>query len=278
MKDLLTVATPAFGNTLGSAASYALAAAGLSGAHLTALIGEIEPVSADLPAEPDNMQGASQWVEPLSAAERLARTAELIEAAAKSANVPLTLLLDGSGSVSLREMLIDNAQVRDLVMLGVRGPLRHPRQGLVEAVLFGTGRPIVLVPAAASPLADGRVLVAWDATPSAVRALHDALPLLTRARDVVIVSVANDKEFRSPHSGTDLCRYLARWGVDARYESVTRERQTVGAALQDFARRIEATLLVMGGFGHAREREFIFGSATRDIFQSNLELPVLLSH
>lgn len=168
--------------------------------------------------------------------------------------------------------------MRDLTILDVQGPLRYPRQGLVEGILFGSGRPIGLIPPIAPLLENGKILVGWDATPSAVRAVHDALPLLTKAREVVIMSVIDDKAFRAPHSGTDLCHYLRRWGVDARFETVKRGSKNVGDVLLDQARRLGASLLVMGGFGHAREREFIFGSATRDIFKSNPEIPVLLSH
>ena len=277
MKDLLAVVTAVSGDTVGCAANYALALAGLTGAHLTALIAEIESGSGTPSVEPDNMQGGIEGARSLSTMGRLTRTTELIQAAAKLANVPCTLLSDGR-SLSLRELLIGNAQVRDCVILDVQGPLRHPRQGLIEAVLFGSGRPIILVPRTARPFAHDRILVAWDATRSAVRALHDALPLLIRARDVAIVSVTDDKEFPAAHSGEDVCRYLSRWDVDSHFERVKRGSQNVGLVLLDHAVRIEADLLVMGGFGHPREREFIFGSATRDIFQSNIENAVLLSH
>jgi nucleotide-binding universal stress UspA family protein len=90
--------------------------------------------------------------------------------------------------------------------------------------------------------------------------------------------VIDDKEFRDAVSGEDLCRYLRRSDIDARFESARRGSVNVGAALLTCARRIEADLLVMGGFGHAFERELMFGSATREIFQSAIDLPILLSH
>lgn len=278
MKDLLVVVTPLIGisdDALGCATTYALALAGLSGAHLSCLIVEIEPESLASPA--GTMQGGNEAARSLSTTKRLVRTTELIQAAAKLANVPYTFLPEDRFP-SLREVLIDHAQMRDLVILDVQGPLRYPRQGLVEAVLFGSGRPIMLVPPAVRPFTEGKALVAWDATRSAVRALHDALPLLIRAREVVVVSVTDDKEFQATHSGEDICRYLGRWDIYTRFEPVKRGSQNVGDILLDCAARIKADLLVMGGFGHPREREFVFGSATRDIFQSNLQIAVLLSH
>jgi nucleotide-binding universal stress UspA family protein len=278
MKDLLTVPTLHSENELGSAAQFALALACSFGAQLTALITEIEPGLPSPPIEPDNMQGGVEARKPLSASERLTRIASLVQGAAALAGVPFAMLREERGSSSLRKVLIDNACVRDLVTLDVLGPLRYPRQGLVEVVLFGTGRPIILVPTAAGSLIDERILIAWDATRSAVRALHDALPLLKLAREVVAISVIDDKEFRESFSGKDLCRYLHRWDIDAHFEIAKRGSLTVGAALLDRARRIEADLLVMGGFGHGFERELVLGSATRDIFQSAIELPILLSH
>jgi nucleotide-binding universal stress UspA family protein len=108
--------------------------------------------------------------------------------------------------------------------------------------------------------------------------VHDALPLLRRAREVVVISVTDDKEIRVLNSGTDLCRYLNRWDINARFETATRGSVAIGVALLDHAHRIKADLLVMGGFGHPLERQIMFGSATQDILRSALKLPVLLSH
>lgn len=95
---------------------------------------------------------------------------------------------------------------------------------------------------------------------------------------MVVVTVADDKELRAVRSGDKVCRYLSRWGVQARFELLQRGSRNVGDVLLGRAAEIEAALVVMGGFGHAREREFLFGSATRDIFQSTLQTAVLLSH
>jgi nucleotide-binding universal stress UspA family protein len=278
MKDVLAIVTPVYGgDALGQAAHYAFALAGRGGAHVTALITEIEPYS---PARitPDIMQGSrSEIAEPPSTNKRVAHTIELVQGAAKRANVACTAVSEPP-SPERREVLIDSAQVRDFVIIDVCGPLLHPRQGLVEAVLFGSGRPIILVPPGLHASAAERVLVAWDGTRSATRALHDALPLLSHAREVVIASVVDDKEFRVSRSGDEVCRYLGRWGVQARFELLQRSSRNVGDVLLGRTAEVEASLMVMGGFGHAREREFLFGSATRDIFKSTLETAVLLSH
>lgn len=275
MKDVLAITTPAYANALGQASKFAFALAQLTGAHVTTLITEIEPEPGMI--KPDLMLGEGKVAEQLSTKERLARTIELVQGAARRANVTCTVLAEHSSS-ALRERLIDSAQVRDVVIFDVSGALRHPRQGLVEAVLFGSGRPVILAPPGVQASSAERAVVAWDGTRSAARALHDALPLLAHTRGVVVTTVARDKELRTPRSGDDVCRYLGRWGVQARFELLQRDSRNVGDVLLGHAAEIEAGLLVMGGFAHAREREFLFGSATRDIFQSTLKTAVLLSH
>jgi nucleotide-binding universal stress UspA family protein len=279
MKDLLAIIPSGSGKTLAQPGTYSLSLAARMGSHVTAIIAEIERFSPAAQLEPDNMQGASRPVTSPALAERLGQTADLVRSEAHRAEVSLTILEHADNSpYPLREIVTSSAQVRDLSILGVHGPLTYPRQGLVEAVLFGSGRPVLLVPPGAPTFSGRMVVVGWDATRSAARALHDALPLLTKARKAVIISLSEDKVFRQPESGPEVCRYLERWGIDASFDAPKRKQDNIGNELLLHAKRLEADLLVMGGFGHAREREFLFGSATRDIFQSHLELPVLMSH
>ena len=279
MKDLLAIITSGSGKTLAQPGTYSLSLAARMGSHVTAIIAEIERFNPAAQLEPDNMQGDSRPVTSPALAERLGQTADLVRSEAHRAEVSLTILEHADNSpYPLREIVTSSAQVRDLSILGVHGPLTYPRQGLVEAVLFGSGRPVLLVPPGAPAFSGRMVVVGWDATRSATRALHDALPLLTKARKAVIISLSDDKVFRQPESGPEVCRYLERWGIDASFDAPKRKQDNIGNELLLHAKRLEADLLVMGGFGHAREREFLFGSATRDIFQSHLELPVLMSH
>jgi nucleotide-binding universal stress UspA family protein len=279
MKDLLAIITSGSGKTLAQPGTYSLGLAAHMGSHVTAIIAEIERFNPAARLEPDNMQGDSRPATSPALAERLGQTADLVRSEAHRAEVSLTILEHADNSpYPLREIVTSSAQVRDLSILGVHGPLTYPRQGLVEAVLFGSGRPVLLVPPGAPAFSGRMVVVGWDATRSATRALHDALPLLTKARKAIVISLSDDKVFRLAESGPEVCRYLERWGIDASFDAPKRKQDNIGNELLLHAKRLEADLLVMGGFGHAREREFLFGSATRDIFQSHLELPVLMSH
>ena len=279
MKDLLAIISSGSGKALAQPGTYSLGLAAHMASHMTAIIAEIERFNPAAELEPDNMLGDSRPVTSQALAERLEQTADLVRSEARRAEVSLTILEHADNSpYPLREIVTSSAQVRDLSILGVHGPLTYPRQGLVEAVLFGSGRPVLLVPPGAPTFSGRMVVVGWDATRSAARALHDALPLLTKARKTVIISLSNDKVFRLPESGPEVCRYLERWGIDASFDAPKRKQEKIGNELLLHAKRLKADLLVMGGVGHAREREFLFGSATRDIFQSHLELPVLMSH
>ena len=276
MKDVLALLSPTIGDRLSAGARYALALARTHGAHLSTLIAEIEAYSFNFPAEPDSMQADDTTVEPPSSAERLARTAELVLSAAKLANVMCEIVATGNEFPSLRERVIYSAQVRDILIIDVYGPLQPPRKDLVDGALFGSGRPVVLVPQRFLEFRADRIVVAWDATRSAVRAVHDSLPFLVRARDVTIVSVVDEKTFLTSSSGDLLSRYLARWKVDAKFSAINRETLNVGMALLTYAQRAEANLLVMGGFGHAFERELVLGSATRDIFGASSRVSSIL--
>ena len=277
MKDVLVILSPTPGDELSAAADYAVALARAQGTHLSVLIEEVEAYPLNSSPEPDNMQADRIIIEPLSLPERLARTTELILSASKLANVPCQIL-ERHEFTSLREGLIYSAQVRDVLIVDVYGPLQPPRKDLVDGTLFGSGRPLILVPQGARKFAADRIVVAWDATRSAVRAIHDALPLLIHARDVSILSVADDKVFLASNTGGLLCHYLARWNVAASFSTVNRDGLNVGMALLAYGRRSGADLLVMGAFAHGFERELMLGSATKDIFRTNLEMPVFLSH
>lgn|SRR5215471_16502941 len=130
MKDVLAIITPAYANGFGEAANYAFVLAGLFEAHVTVLITEIEPAAPAPMSAPDLMQAGGEVAGPRSTNEDVAHAIELVQGAARRVNVACTVLSQPR-SAELREVLIDTAQVRDIVTIDVRGPLRHPRRSLV---------------------------------------------------------------------------------------------------------------------------------------------------
>jgi nucleotide-binding universal stress UspA family protein len=180
--------------------------------------------------------------------------------------------------IEAMDLLVAYARLRDVAILPSGRDKTPMERELIEEVLFESGRPVLLVPQdGKSAYGIDRVMVAWDYSRTAVRAVADALPLLARAKKVHIVTVADDKEMTMRLGAVEFARHLAHHGIDVLLEQVLREEADIGAALFQHAAAVNADLLVMGGYGHSRMREFILGGATHSVLTS-APLPVLMSH
>ncbi len=179
----------------------------------------------------------------------------------------------------LGELLVAHARVHDLTLLPLAGP-GGPLAELAEQVVFGAGRPVLLLPPRDPPgpgLVGAPAVVAWDRSRPAARAVADALPLLAHAASVHVVTVTEDKPLPAPAEPAGLVRNLARHGIAATHDTVPRGGRPVGEALATAAAERGAGLLVMGAFGHSRVRDFILGGATQALLRAP-PLPILLSH
>lgn len=176
---------------------------------------------------------------------------------------------------SFGHVVAELARYTDIAVIGM-GPA-HLAQSTAEAVLFGSGRPIMLIPEATAPAVPDRVLIAWDGSRSAARAVADAQEILRRAQSVVVTTVTAEKPLPEGDIGQRLTSYLGLHGIKAEAVRVPREGRNTGDVLQEQAKRIGSTLLVMGGFGHSRVRDFVLGGATRNVI-AEPKLPILLSH
>ncbi len=148
-----------------------------------------------------------------------------------------------------------------------------------EAVLFRSGRPcIFLPPKQISPARLETVFVAWKNAPEAARALAGALPLLAKAAAVIIgiVEESGAGEQYGEEPASDVGRYLSRHGIRSEIRMINGWNDT-GAALLNESRRAAADLVVMGGYGHSRFREWALGGATRHMLD-HAEVPVLMAH
>ena len=148
---------------------------------------------------------------------------------------------------------------------------------IVEACLFDSGRPVIIVPYVRTRPAVGSVLIAWDGGPQAARAVADALPILELARHVEIVTVGNGEGENPNLSGRVLARHLGRHGIHAIAKKLLIDDIDVANTLLSHAADTSAGLIVMGGYGHSRLREMVLGGTTRNILRS-MTVPVLLSH
>lgn len=171
------------------------------------------------------------------------------------------------------------ARTRDLCLVPVLGPADGQRV-VAEAVIFGSGRPVLLFRPATAALpagAPGVVVLAWDGGRTAARAMADALPVLQAARDVRVVTVVNEKPDARPGLAAETVRHLRAHGVAAVGDEIDAGGRPIGAVLDDHAAGCGADLLVMGAYGRSRAREFILGGATEHMLRASIA-PLLLSH
>lgn len=153
-----------------------------------------------------------------------------------------------------------------------------PEEVVDEGVLFESGRPVVFVPYIfKGPAKLDRVMVCWDGSRAATRAIADALPLMKKAKQVEVVIVATGRPKSDEVPGADLGQHLARHGLKVEVKRITSPDIDVPSTILSYAADSSADLIVMGGYGHSRLREFVLGGVTRGLLES-MTVPVLMSH
>ncbi len=149
---------------------------------------------------------------------------------------------------------------------------------IAESVLFESGRPVIMVPyIQKAPLKLDRVMVCWDGSRQAARAIADAMPLLERAGLVEVVIVTNERGKKDEIPGADMGQHLARHGLKVDIKRISEGSIDVADAILSHAADFGADFVVMGGYGHSRLREFVLGGVTHSILRS-MTAPVLMSH
>ena len=211
------------------------------------------------------------------------KTKATFEAALKRHGIPLAAKPPKSGaSAAWREetgyapsVLTRRARFFDLVVLGRSDRVAdEPHSDAVERTLLGSGRPVFLAPAKPPATIGENIALGWNGSAEAVRAMAAALPLLTAARAVTVISIGDA-------SGSDAAgavEYLGWQGVPVKHRQVaTVAGAGAGQQLLTAAREANADLLVMGGYGRGPWHEMFFGGATRELVAASL-LPLLLVH
>lgn len=276
-RDILAVAISPDGDA--GALNAAACLARVPGVHAT-LIALAVHVSSDY----------AETVAPLSAVlEDLARGPRN-EAAAKRAAVEAWAAQSGV-SFELRALQIEDAlhdrQVlaharhADITIMTKPNPRGDvARAATWQSVLFGSGRPLILMPSDwRGDVLGRRILVAWNAKREASRAVGDAMPLLAAAERVVVATVdaipSGDGHDDIP--GRALALHLARHGAKAEVMNLDGFGRPAGERLLEAARDAGADLIVMGGYGHARAAEWLLGGVTHDMI-AMAHIPLLMSH
>ncbi len=274
IKDIFTIIDIYDENLPGPRAALALAAR--TDAHVTGVAVAMEPLAPGFLASPipaDYIVTAMEETErnANAAAERFRALATAFGVAAEARTA--TVLAGAT------QPLIGQAFLSDLVVIGQENfDQPEPMRGaLIEALLFDAGVPLLVVPFGwkkAMPVE--RVVIAWDGSATAARAVHGAMPILELAKSVEITIVATNKAWMG-EPGADVATYLARHGLNVTINTVNRDVGDIAGTLASYLKASGADLCVMGAYGHSRIREFIVGGPTRDMLET-MPIPVLMMH
>lgn len=231
----------------------------------------------ELPAPVTEPFGEAIWTELCAnardrAGEQIARIAARLKQSDPRAELRALETFAGADDEALAYEMMH----ADLVVM--ERPSDAIARAALETALFKSGRPLLLTPADWRAPIGRRIMVAWTPTREAARALADAAPLLALADAVAIVTVdARPSRFAEKGPGADIAAHVSRLGIDVELRPVESGGRSVEQALFDEAKAMEADLIVMGGYGHSRLRQVVFGGVTRTVSETS-PLPVLMSH
>jgi nucleotide-binding universal stress UspA family protein len=171
------------------------------------------------------------------------------------------------------------ARLKDLSLVAVKTDDGRSER-IVERLIFESGRPILMCPeeyAAELPVAFDDIVIAWDHTAPAARAVSDALPILQSAASVRIITATDDKTTAELVSGAALASHLAEHGIKATFETVKIDVSSVGKVFEAYVKTNAINLLVMGAYRHSRLNETMWGGATKTVI-ARPPCWVLMSH
>ncbi|MCC2690276.1 MAG: universal stress protein [Rhizobiaceae bacterium] len=258
-------------------AANAVAAARWIGADLNVLV-----LNADIPQisnafsrllidVPDMIRGAEEL-----SRKRSALLLEAIGNQARAVGLQVRSEKAAAGIARLGDAAATRARYCDISLIGWEAGNPTSRM-TAETVLFGSGRPAILLPELSGVAPLDHLAIAWDGSRVAARAVADAQPFLGRASRITVLTILDEKPLKERDAGERLVDALRRQGLAAEAASVNAEDCPIAETLQQAAIERGSNLLVMGAYGHSRVRDFVLGGATAGIL-SDLQLPVLLSH
>lgn len=262
---------------LDPACDYAVSVAETFGAHLLGVAVSYEPVipgtvMGGIPPEIIESQRAESNQKARAAVSRFEQAVKRagISAETRTISASISGAADQIGRIGRRF---------DLVVVGQ--PERQkslPDEVIDEAVLFESGRPVIFVPFIhKGGMRLDRIMVCWDGSRAAARAIADAMPFLTKAKQIEVVIISDKPGKKDEVPGADLGQHLARHGLKVDVKRITSPDIDVPSTILSYAADSSADMIVMGGYGHSRLREFVLGGATRGLLES-MTVPVLMSH
>lgn len=272
-----------------AALAAALSVARPFGAHIDVLHARYDPVNTAVAMASDAGSGALTvgLIDQLEAdgRRREAAAKEGFERFCREAGLAIAAAPAGAQDASVTaewhvepgdepRLMAAHGRSADLIVAARAADEDGGSRATLETVLFETGRPLLIAPTAAMPASLDRVAIAWKPAPQAARAVALAMPLLLRAREIVVAIVEERADARDEVDR--LVRNLAWHGLTAHAERMPPGPDGAAATLLG-AVAGRADLLVMGGYGHSRLREWVFGGFTEHVLD-DAALPVLIAH
>ncbi len=199
-----------------------------------------------------------------------------IRTAAATAGVDADTRAVSGALAGLSDLAAAEARYFDLSIIGLEAE-NIAAEATAEAVIFGSGRPVVLLPERETDYSLDQIAIGWDGSRAAARAVADAGPLLRRASRISVITVLDEKPLKEKDAGERLANALRGHGHTAEVLAIRAEDGPIDTTLQRTAMDNGCGLLVMGGYGHSRMRDFVLGGATQGVL-TDLRLPILLSH
>lgn len=258
-----------------SALPFAISFAAAAGAHLTAHLAAIRLV---LPSA-----SGSSTIAGLVSAEngRIGAIADQralsARADAQAAGVACTSCALHASHAGIMSDVARQTRVHDLTIVDGSQSTLDPARSVAEAALFEGGRAVLISPPGVETFQCRRVVIAWDGSAMASRAVASALPLLCAADKVEILTIAGEKDLSGAASGADLAAHLAHHGVQVDVKDLPVGKRSAADVLRDQASMLDADLIVMGAFKHSRLRQWILGGVTASMLAES-PVPVLMSH
>jgi nucleotide-binding universal stress UspA family protein len=275
IKDLVVNLT--VGDSRGDPGAFAVAVAAAFNAHVAAIAFAHDPIV------PATLMGGvpADFIESQRAEAEAAASAAIarFEEAARRAGISAESRLLAASIAEASDQFGRIARRFDLAVVGQAEPEKAcPEELLAESALFEGGRPVLLVPyIQEAEFKLGKVLVCWDGSRAAARATGDALPFLARAEDIEVLIVAGERGKTDEIPGADVGQHLARHGLKVDVKRIVATESNVANTILSYVADSGADLIVMGGYGHSRLREFILGGVTRGILEA-MTVPTLMSH
>lgn len=213
--------------------------------------------------------------------EALSKRVDRVEMMVKNADISATVIDEYPEAAKVARVIGRHARYADATIIG-SSLLRNDllKTTVIDGALFESGRPILIVPPHHKPtLRPKRVLLAWDSGVECTRAAREALDVMASAEEVHVTLVDPDTSsiVNGPEPGADIAAYLAHHGITVDVDRLPSGGTSIADVLKQHATDISAELIVMGGYGHSRTREWIFGGVTRSMIDDP-NLPVLMAH